>query len=195
MQKEGSALKKGLFFALLAVLATASLASGAVGGDEAHGGSWMNFFFRIINFIIFVGIIWKLAGKRMKEFFSGRRYQIETELKDLETRRAETEKHLKDVEKRIASLKQEREQILDEFRKQGEALKESIVASAQQTAEKIRSQAEASASQELKQAMDDVRAQIAELVAEAAEKMMVEKLSKEDHAKLIDKYLTKVVLN
>lgn len=150
---------------------------------------------RLINFAIFAAIIYKLAGKRLKEFFSGRSYQIETELKDLDTRKADAEKQLKEVERSIANLEQEREAILSEFRSQGEALKESIVAAAKENAEKIRKQAEVTASQELKQAVDSVRIELADLVTEAAEKMIVEKLSKEDHEKLIDEYLTKVVLN
>lgn len=185
----------------IAVIATvlvfmAVAAWAAQGGEEAaHGGSWMNFFWRIVNFVIFAAIIYKLTGKRFREFFSGRRQRIATELKDLETRKADTEKRLAEVEQSIADLDKKREDILAEYTQQGEALKDSIVAKAHERAQHIQAQAEKSAQQELRQAVKDVRAEIAEAVASAAEKSIADKLNKEDHKKLVQDYLTKVVLN
>lgn len=43
--------------------------------------------------------------------------------------------------------------------------------------------------------METMRAEMADHIIAAAEKMLQEKLTGEEHEKLIDKYLTKVVLN
>jgi len=185
----------GVIATALVFMAVAAWASEQGGGEAAHGGSWMNLFWRTVNFVIFVAIIYKLAGKRIREFFTGRRHRIATELKDLETRKADTEKRLAEVEQSIADLDKKREDILAEYKQQGEALKESIVAKAHERAEQIQAQAEKTAQQELRQAVKDVRAEIAEAVASAAEKSIADKLNKEDHKKLVQDYLTKVVLN
>lgn len=186
-----------VLLATLAVLTAVGVAfaSEGGGGHEAHGPSWTNLMFRIVNFALFVGLIYKLAGQKIKNFFGGRRYQIESELADLARRRTEAEAKLAEVEQGIANLASEREAILADYRAQGAALKDSIVARAEKMAEQVKAQAKVSASQEAKLAMDEVRAEVADLVVDAAEKLLRKKLKKEDHEKLVDDYLTKVVLH
>jgi F-type H+-transporting ATPase subunit b len=165
-------------------------------GEESHAAAaWMDFMWRVINFALFAGIIWKLAGKRMKEFLAGRREQISSELQDMQSRKVEAEKKLKEVEKSISNLSQERQQILDQAREQGEAMRQSILAKAEEEAGKIREQAKIKASQEMNQAVDALRAEMADTVIESAEKLIVSKLGKKEQEKLIDEYLTKVVIN
>lgn len=164
----------------------------AIGGHALH---WGDFLWRVANFIIFVAIIWKFGGKKIAEFFKGRREEIETKLTDLSNRREDAEKRLKDVEQSIASLDQEREKIIEEFKKQGEEQKAAIIAKAKQEAEKMREQAQRSAEQERRAALQNIRAELAEMVVLDAEKKIREKLDKAEHEKLIDKYLTKVVPN
>jgi F-type H+-transporting ATPase subunit b len=183
--------------ALLLVLAVASVAyaSEAGGAHGGHGPNWKDFGLRVVNFIIFAGIIYKFAGKKIAEIFGGRRKQIETQLADLAERREDAEKKLAEVEKNIANIEQEREAILAEFRAQGETLKASIIEGAKESAEKITAQAKLTAEQERRTAVQDVRAEVAELVVDAAERLLAEKLSADEHNKLINDSLTKVVLN
>jgi F-type H+-transporting ATPase subunit b len=165
------------------------------GGDGGGSARVMNLVWRIINFIIFLAIIYKVAGKRIKDFFSSRRHQIENELKDLDTRRSEAENRLKEIEQSIANLEQEREQILEQARKQGESIKENIISKAKESAEQIKERAQAAAEQERQQIVDELRSELAERVVGEAEKMISERLTKEDQEKLVNEYLTKVVLN
>jgi len=176
------------------VVLAAGAAWASEGGGE-HGNDWVNFAFRVANFVIFIAIIYFAAGKKIAEFFKSRRYAIENELKDLDNRKADAEKKLKEVEKSITNIEQERQQILEDYRKQGEALKAAIIEKAKMSAAQIKAQAEMTAANEAKAAVDQIREELAELVTAAAQKVLVEKLNKEEHEKLIDKYLTKVVLN
>ena len=183
---------------LLALAVTVAIASESAGGAHGEGGhhyNWKDFAFRVVNFIVFIAIIWKFAGKKIADFFRSRRYNIETELSDLDRRKQEAQKKLSEVEKSIANLEQERAQILSDAKSQGETLKESIIENAHKAAAHIREQAKNSAQLEAKNAVDNIRAEMAELVTEAAEKMLQEKLTQDEHEKLVDKYLTKVVLN
>lgn len=185
-----------VLWTVLVLAATACVAYAAEqGGAEAHGLPWKDFLFRVVNFILVVAIIWKFAGKQIKEFFRGRQYQIKTELEELDSRRKQAEAKLKEVEKSIANIEAEKKSILDDYRKQGESLKASIIADAQRKAEHIKAQAETAVSQEVKLATESLRAQVAEMVVETAEKMLKEKLSDKKQQQLIDDYVTKVVLN
>lgn len=182
------------------VLVVTGLAAGVAfaaggGGGSSAAAAWMDFVWRCVNFVLFVGIIWYVAGNRMKEFFSGRRNQIESELQDMQTRKEEAEKKLKEVESNIANLSQEREEILNQAREQGETLRKSIISKAHEEAEQIKKQAEAKASQELEQEVQRLKAEMADRIIESAEKKLVSRLGKKEQEKLVDNYLTKVVLN
>lgn len=164
-------------------------------GGEGEPVPWKNFLFRVINFAVVLWILWKAAGKKISAFFGGRRRQIKEDLDSLTARQAEAQKKLKEVEHAIVNLEQEKQAILDEARAQGEALKAAIVQKANSDAEVITAQAKRTAENEAKAALDQMRAQMADMVVEAAEKLVKSKLTEQDHAKLVDDYLTKVVLN
>lgn len=193
-------MKRTMFFVvLLAALAISSVAFAAGGGDRV---GWFisnypleRYIFRIINLIIFLAVIWKFAGSKIKDFFVGRRDGIKNELDDLQTRQADAEKKLKEVETGIANMAQEKQAILDQAKEQGEAIKEAIIAKAHKDAEALKEQAKRTAANEAQAAIETIRGEMADMVIEAAEKIVAEKLSAEDHDKLVDDYLTKVVLN
>ncbi|GAB7021961.1 F0F1 ATP synthase subunit B [Salidesulfovibrio brasiliensis] len=162
---------------------------------EHHGLPWKNYMWRVINFVLFIGILVYAAGGKIKAFFVGRRSQIKDDLDNLQARQAEAEKKLKGVEQSIANLEQEKKAILDEAEQQGQALREAIIEKAKKDAEVLKDQAKRTAANEAKGALDDMRAEVAELVVAAAEKIVREKLSDAEHDKLVDEYLNKVVLN
>lgn len=179
---------------LLALVAVLALATSAL-ASGAEPPSCTNLGWRIVNFAIFAFLLYKFFGKKAVDFFQGRRYQIENDLLDLQKRKAESETRLAEVESSIANLTAERDAILADYKAQGEALKTAIIEKAEKAAAQIRTQAEMSAAQEAKLAVDAVKAELAELVIDAAEKAIKKRLKKDDHEKLVDEYLTKVVLN
>ncbi|WP_027181525.1 F0F1 ATP synthase subunit B [Oleidesulfovibrio alaskensis] len=186
---------------LLLVLGVMLLATGvalAAGGEAASGEhhyDWTNLGFRLANFAIFIAIIYYAAGKKLIAFFGGRRKGIEQELNDLETRKTDAKKQLGDVEKRIADLENERKAIIAEYQAQGEALKAAIISKAETSARQIVEQAKKSAENEVKYAKDAMREELADMIVDATEKLLKERLDGNEQEKLIDKYLTKVVLN
>ncbi len=154
-----------------------------------------NQIWRVINFVLFLAILYYAGGKKLFTFFPGRSKEIETELNDLDARRVDAEKRLSEVEQSIANLEDEKERILVQAKIQGEALKADIVAKAESAAELIKQQAKISAEQEAKLALEEIKAEFAEKVTEAAEAMIRKKLKAEDHKALINDSLTRVVLN
>ena len=160
----------------------------------AHEYNWSDLRNRTINFVLFTGTLYFLLRKPTAKFFRDRAEKIQNEFTSLETRKADAAKRLKDVEASIASLEDQRAAIMADYRAQGEALKKNLVEKAEETARQIVEQAKFAAENEAKTAVEDLRARMADLLAEAATSMLKDKLSDKDHEKLIDKYLEKVVL-
>jgi len=182
---------------VLGVAAVAYASGEAANGAEAahHGLNWKDFLFRVVNFVLVFGVIAKLAGKKIVGFFRGRTQQIENQLSDLDARKADAAKRLADIEASISNLAEEKAAIEQEYRRQGEALRDSIIAAAEVKAAQIKAQAASAAEAEAKVAVQQIRAELAESVVSAASAMLEKKLSAKDQEKLVDEYLTKVVFN
>ena len=193
--------RTNVFFAVLAAaLVVSSVAFANEGAAEgAHSvftyANVKDYALRMLNFAIFAFILYKFAGSKIKDFFVGRRDGIKQDLDSLETRKVEAAKKLKEVEASIANLAKEKQQILDDAKAQGEAIKAAIIEKAKHDAEALTEQAKRTASNEAQAAIETIRAEMADMVVAAAEKAITEKLSAKDHDKLVDDYLTKVVLN
>lgn len=161
---------------------------------EHEGLPWGNFALRLVNILIFLGIIWYAAGGLIKKYFVGRRAAIITEMEELDRLKKEAAAHLADVERRVAGVEAEARALLEEGRAQAEHLKAAILADAERQAAQIVEQARRSAEQEGKAELDAIRARMADDIVAAVEKGLAERLDAAAHQKLIDNSLTKVVL-
>ena len=177
-------------FCLLLLSSTAAFAS-----SDGHDLPWGNFAFRIANLALFGGVIYYFFGKKIAAFFRGRSESIATEISTLEQRKIDAQEQLAQVEASIASLDKERSEILAAYERQGESMKAEIIANAEKSARQITEQAKVAAENEIAQAVGAMRAQLADEIISAAEKALSKKLTPAEQAKLVDKYLTRVVLN
>ena len=180
----------GLVTASALVLVSCQIAS----ASDGHSLPWGDFLLRVINAAIFVGIIWYAAGKIIKKFFTGRREEIVQEMDDLAKRKERAEARLAEVERQIADVEAECAKLLEEGRAQAERVSAAIVAEAGKQAAHIVEQAKAGAEQEGKAELEAIRERMAETIVAEVEKSLIRQLDAKTHQKLIDKSLTKVVL-
>lgn len=185
--------KAKLFGLSLALLLCAAWADPSLASD-GHEPRWGDFAWRIVNLVLFCGILWYFTGNLLKRFFRERKQTIKDTLDELEARRKEAKAKLEEIESRIANLETERQAILDQSKEQAERLRQGIVADAQRQAEQIVEQARRSADNEGRAMLDQVRATVANEIIEAATKAMRGQLTEADHEKLIAQSLNKVVL-
>ena len=198
----GCVLSKRIFRnflpALLPVLlAGVVLLAGAaeVMASEGHEAPrWGDFAWRVVNLILFVGILWYFVGGLTKRFLRGRRQTIKDTLDELEKRREEAREHLASIEARIANLESERQAILEESKAQAARLKQNIVDEARRQAGQIVDQARRAAENEGRALRDQVRSTLADEIVEATEKALRGKLTEQDHDRLIANSLDKEVL-
>lgn len=183
-------------FVLPLALAVAVIATEAAAAEAGHAAPrWGDFGWRVLNFVIFAGILWYFVGGLAKKFFKGRRQMIRETLDDLKERRAKAKEHLAAVEARIARLDEERKAILEESRAQAENLKQGIMEEARRQADQIVEQARLTAENEGRSVLAEVRAALADEIVDAAEKALRDKLGAAEHDKLIANSLNKVVLH
>ena len=171
------------------------LSASAAWAAEGHGPRWDDFAWRVLNFVLFAGILWYFIGGKDIQFFRNRREGISSELDSLDARRKSAREELDKVEQRIRNLEAERRAILDESREQAESLKQAIIDEARAQATQIVEQARRSAENEGRAVIAEVRATIADEIVAATEKALAKKLGPAEQEALIDKSLNKVVLH
>lgn len=177
----------------MALVAIAALAEPAL-ANAAHEPRWGDFAWRVLNLILFCGILWYFTGNIIKKFFRNRKETIQNTLDDLEKRKEEARAGLAEIEQRIANLEAERQAILDESRAQAERIRKNIVADANRQANQIVEQARRTAENEGRAMLDGVRATVANEIVDTAAKALRGQLTQEDHDRLIANSLDKVVL-
>jgi F-type H+-transporting ATPase subunit b len=162
----------------------------------AEGGHsmWPDFFYRLLNFSIMVGVLVLVYKKlNLKGFFTKRTEKIANTLNELETKKKEAEKTYEEYKQKLAQLDKETDRILQEYIEQGEKEKAKIIANAEKAAAEIREQTDIAIEQEIKSAKTELQREIAELSVTAAEAMLKEKIGDKDQQKLVDDFMKKVV--
>lgn len=172
------------------VLCVAAFAAGYGSHNEL-----VDFGFRMATFVLFLAVIWNAAGGMIKSGLAKRSQGIAKELAGLEAAKVKATKSLKEVEARILNLDKERQAILASYKAQGEAVKSEIILKAEKAARQIVAQSKLTAQNEVNRALDEMRSAMADEIMEATEKLLKERLGNKEHEKLIDKSLSKVVLN
>lgn len=144
---------------------------------------------KLVNSLIFFGLLGWFAGPWIAAQFRTRKAQIAADLSAAQRAREEAEAQLAKIEQRLDEVDSEVEGILDTASKQAEAEKERIVAAATAEAERIVEQAEAQVGELEAQASRRLRARAADLAVELARGLVDKELAEADRTRLFDDYL------
>lgn len=179
----------------------ATVEHGAVEHGDAHAAEhhgvthsqFMNFLWHCLNFSILVIILVKFLRKPISDALQGRTESIRNTFDDLDIKKREAEKKYADYERKLATLDEEAERILKGFVGQGRAEKEKIIAQAHDSAERIKAQAELYVAHEVAKAKEQLQKEVSEMSIKMAEELVRKNLAEQDHHRLINEYLEKVV--
>ncbi len=182
-------------FAALTLTAGAAFASSGGGGHVVESKHWLTTdTARVLNFAVLMSLLVFVLRKPVSNALSGRVESIRNELDTLETQKVDAEKALAEYKTKIVTLESEVDAILAQYKEQGDAAKKRICAEAELYAAKLEEQARRNIDHEFNAARADLKAEIMALALEKAEELIQEKINADDQDKLVDDYLTKVVM-
>jgi len=165
-----------------------SLAFAAEGGGE-HGGSAMEWIWRLVNFGILVFVLVKFAGKPMKDFFQQRKALIEKSIQEAQEAKALAAKALAEVEERLKLKDKEIEEIKAASVSSGEREKTRLIEEGERLSTRILEQAKSNIDYEVKKAKDVIRAEAVEAAMRLAEEKIKAKMTREDQDRLLQETL------
>ena len=175
------------------LLMTASAFCATEGGEVDHKAQLWDFMWRILNFAVLMYILYKLAWKRLVNFFRNRREDIQTSLAETKDRRVEAEEKFKEYEVKLTKATDDIQNISEMIKAQGLAEKQKLIADADKAAEKMKEDARARMDQEMKKAGSQLRTEAVELSIKVAEDILKRNVSKEDHEKMVKEYMDRMV--
>lgn len=179
----------GCFASATVLLSSVALAAG--GGDRS--ADLLDLLYRFINFALLVIILFIVLRKvPLKEYFSSRIEGIKKELEDLKRQREAAEAKAQDLESKLKAFEVERKDILAQYRVDGLAEKERILAEARVRAKQILEQAEVTIRHEMQTAKEKLKQEIVALAAQRAEEIIAREMTDSDQDRLVSEFIDKL---
>lgn len=178
---------------MILLVAAVACASGGAEGEGAHGsGKLMDFVWRVVNFAILAAILYKLAAKGAKGFFTGRRDKIRETMENAISMKEEAERKFKEYDAKLTKATGEIEALTAMIRDQGEAERVKILEDAKATAEKMKEDAKTRIDQEYKRARKELREEAVALSVQMAESILKKKSKKSDHDAMVSEFIDRM---
>ncbi len=175
--------------ALLAALVLA--AAPALAAEAAAPPAWKVYWdwgWKIINFLILAFLIFKMAKKPLKEFFTNQRAQVAAELEEMNKAKAEAEAELKLIQEKTAGLARELEEFEQALTQAAERNRQRMLEDARHESELILKRAQLQAEIALEQARRELAAEIVDLASNLAIEKLKEAVGAADQTRLLDEF-------
>ncbi len=98
--------------------------------------TWTRFFYTVVNFLILVGVLYKLLHKPLMGVLARRQKAVEDAHREADDKAREADAARKEYEERIAGIEEERDRMLAEARERSEKARQDLVEKARAEAER-----------------------------------------------------------
>jgi F-type H+-transporting ATPase subunit b len=183
---------------MLASIANFVVFAQAEGGGEEEGGSFLVspdiglMIWTLLVFGLSMYLLGKLAFPRIAEALDRRQKAIEDSIDAAEHTRKEAEQILAEYRERLAEARGQADDIVSRARKTGEAAENEIIADARTKREEMMEQTRRDIEAETRRAIQEIRAEVADLTVLATEKVTRKALTGEDQKRLVEDALSEL---
>ena len=180
---------------LFGIILSGKVAFAAGGGGEGtdRSSDVLDLLYRFMNFaVLVVVLVWVFKKVRIGDLFRSRSAEIQKKLEDLRKEKEDAERKALESERKLMDFEKGRQSLIDQFRSEGNAEKEVIIAEAKERAKQIIEQAELAIQQELKSAKDRLQREVVALAAKRAEEIIAKEITDRDQDRLVDEFIERV---
>jgi F-type H+-transporting ATPase subunit b len=143
----------------------------------------------LVSFFVLMGILTYFLYKPVRKFVADRAAGIEKSIRDSQAARLQAEQLLEKYQKDMAGARAESQRMLDDAVKQGQKVREQIIAEAREEASRIMAKSKADLEQEVVKAMALLRNEVADLAIKSAGVLINRELDDASHRSLIQETL------
>src|SRR5215217_1958670 len=159
--------------------------------EEDSGGSFLVepgiglMVWTLFLFGVSMLILWKVAFPRIGEALDRRQRAIEESIDSAERTRVEADELLKEHRERLTEARQQADDIVARARKAGEQQEADAVSDGKRRREELLEQARRDIEVETRRAIQEIRAEVADLTIMATEKVTRKTLTSDDQRRLV----------
>jgi len=174
---------------------TCMFAAIAFAEEEGHAepmtfmGDWLP---RLVNFAIIAGVIVYFMRKPVRDFFKNRSADIAKAIQESKEARERAVAALAEMERKIKDLEAEAGKMAAEARSRGEKDRQALIEEAKKMVADVDTQVKQGINVEVQKAKTTLAVEAAILSVDLAEGKIKEKISKQDHERIVKEYITKV---
>lgn len=159
-------------------------------GHGAHGVDWIHgLIYPLINLFLLGGGLFLLLRKPFMEFFRDRSLHTRTELDAAKALYDTSFRQYEEIDTRLKHVQGQGLRLIDEIRAEANEEKTRIVREAGVLAEKIKTDTKRIAEQEVKRALESLKAEAVRLALGLAGKQVKERLKSEDQERLASEFV------
>lgn len=195
--KSGFSKKTWMKFAVIAAaLALPAVLLNSFGnasdGHHAEGGLPTVVILQAINFFIYAGLIVYFGRGPISNYFKNRQAGFYTALKRADAARAEAQAKRSDIQTRLAKLEATRDESIQKAREEAAQLRQQIVNEAKALSEKLRGDAERTATIEIERAKLSLREDLLNQSIQMAQRILSDKMQDQDQKRLQEEFVAKI---
>jgi len=153
------------------------------------------FIWTIITFLVLLALMAKFAWKPLLQALEGRQERIRRALEDADKARQELERLQQESAKIMQQARIEAESIVAQTRADADRLREELKQRAKEEADNILRNAQQQIQLQTRQAIQQIRHEVADIAVLLASKLLERNLAKEDNARLIDDTLKQIEMS
>lgn len=146
----------------------------------------------IISFLLLLWLFKAFAYKPISGVMAERRNEIEQSFQRIEQETSRVQQAQADIDRRLTEMEAESRRRIEEAAREGSQLKDQILAEARQQAEQVKERGIQDIERERDKALQALREQVADLVAQATEKVLSESMTDERHRQMISRAIEQV---
>ncbi len=163
-------------------------AAWAATAGEGHVPSITELIFPLVNFLIFAFLVKRYGLPLIKQHLEQRRQGLVESVATAQQAKGDAEGYVRKYRELLEVLDDECERIRMELRAEGERERERIVAAAEESAAKLKADADFLAEQEVKMARQQIRGEMALLAEAAAERVIRQHMAAADQARMVESF-------
>jgi F-type H+-transporting ATPase subunit b len=150
------------------------------------------FIWTIVTFLVLLALLAKFAWRPLLQALESRQERIRKSLEDAERARQELERLQQESAKMMQQARIEAESIVTQTRADAERLREELKQKAKDEADNILRNAQQQIQLQTRQAIQQIRHEVADIAVLLASKLLERNIAKEDNARLIDDTLKQI---
>ena len=159
---------------------------------DALGISFPNILFQLVNFLLFLWVLYRLLFKPVVAMLERRRQRISESLAEADRLRQEVEKERAEFRAELEGARAEAQRILEEAARSAEAIRERELEQARTEAERLRSDAAAEIDRSRAQVAEELRSRTAELVLSATSRVLDRTIDGSEHRRIVEEAIAEV---